>query len=157
MTRTNGLLLDTDVIVNLRSPDPHPAITTFLHRRRHLRIFVSALTIGELHSLGAHDDPRGGNGWLREFRERFGSNILPVDADIAAIWGPLSGNTEVSAIDSLIAATAIHKRLSIVSGNVEVYRRFAVPAINPWVAGTHPPTDATTPLVDRREEPAVDW
>lgn len=137
MTRTTGLLLDTDVIVNVRSPSPHPSVVDFLYRSRHIRIYVSALTIGELHLLSRQEEhfPYVG-AWLREFTEHYGQNILPVDAEVAAVWGPLASNSEVPAVDSLIAATALQRSLRVVSGNVEVYRKLAVPAVNPWLAET---------------------
>lgn len=143
MTHTSGLLLDTDVVVDLRSPSPHPAVVDFLDRRRHFRIFVSALTIGELHLLSRqHEHFHDVGAWLRAFGERYGQNILPVDADVAAVWGRISGDAETSAVDSLIAATAISKSLSIVSGNAEAYRRLSVPAINPWTAQHYAPGTA---------------
>lgn len=135
MASPSGLLLDTDVIAELRSPSPHPAVTAFLHHRRHFRIFVSALTIGELHALG----PQNGQfpdleAWLHVFAEQFGSNILSVDVHVAEVWASLAADADVSPADSFIAATALHRRLVVVSGNVEPYRKLAVPTINPWTA-----------------------
>lgn len=138
MARISGLLLDTDVVVELRSPRPNAAVVDFLQRRRHFRIFVSALTIGELHLVGRENEQyRNVGAWLQEFTASYSSNILPVDADVAAVWGPMLADTESSAVDSLIAATAIRRRLSIVTGNVEIYRRFAVQTTNPWIAEVH--------------------
>lgn len=145
MKRTSGLLLDTDVIVHLRSSDPDPAVIEFLERRRHLRIFVSVLTIGELHSLIQDEHFRGVGNWLHEFTERYGAHILPVDAEVAALWGPMSGNAGVPAVDSLIAATALQKSLAIVSGNAELYRALAVPAINPWIGNSDSDAAALAP------------
>ncbi|MFJ6001303.1 PIN domain-containing protein [Arthrobacter sp. NPDC092385] len=139
MAPPSGLLLDTDVIAELRSPSPHPAVTGFLHRRRHFRIFVSALSLGELHSLGRRNEHFPDlEAWLHEFAERFGPNILSVDADVAVAWAPLADHADVALADSLIAATALHRGLAVVSGNTEPYRRLAVPAINPWTAGEQP-------------------
>jgi predicted nucleic acid-binding protein len=137
--RVSGLLLDTDVIVELRSPHPDAAVTDFLRRRRHQRIFVSALTIGELHLVSRTDTQYQHMAeWVQDFVDRYGPNILPVDAAVAARWGPMLTDGEMSAVDSLIAATAAQKNLSVVSRNVEIYRRFAVPAINPWIAEIPP-------------------
>jgi predicted nucleic acid-binding protein len=137
MAPASGLLLDTDVVAELRGPSPHPTVAEFLRRRRHFRIFVSALTIGELHLLSRQNEHfQEMDAWLDEFKERFRPNILPVDVDVAAAWGPLSGDPAVAAIDSLIAATALHKGLCVISGNADAYRRLAVPALNPWSEGT---------------------
>lgn len=133
MAPSGGLLLDTDVVAELRRPAPDPAVVDFLQRRRHFRIFVSAITIGELHSLSRQDENfQDVEPWLREFKELYGPNILPIDADVAAAWGPMASSAEVPAVESLIAATAVQQHLSVVTGNVEIYRRLAVPVINPW-------------------------
>ena len=135
MGSVSGLLLDTDVVVELRSPEPSAAVTDFLRRRRHHRIFVSALTIGELHLVSReHEEYQDMSAWVQDFVDHYGPHILPVDTAVAARWGPMLTDGEVSAVDSLIAATAAEKNLSVVSRNVEIYRRFAVPAINPWIA-----------------------
>ncbi|MDN4610391.1 PIN domain-containing protein [Arthrobacter burdickii] len=151
MPRTSGLLLDTDVVVELRSPRPSPAVVDFLQRRRHFRIFVSALTIGELHLVSRENQQYQYVGaWVQEFVNSYSSNILSVDADIAAVWGPMLSDAEVSAVDSLIAATAISRSLSIVSGNVEIYRKFSVSAINPWIPEAHSTADEAPPLPGSR-------
>ncbi|WP_104119317.1 PIN domain-containing protein [Arthrobacter sp. B1805] len=141
MAPSGGLLLDTDVVAELRRRTPDPAVVEFLHRRRHFRIFVSAITIGELHSLSRQDGSFHGielEPWLREFKELYGSNILPIDVDVAIAWGPIAGGDGVPAVESLIAATAVQQHLSVVSGNVETYRRLAVPVINPWETDAPP-------------------
>lgn len=156
MARTSGLLLDTDVIVELWSSRPSTAVVDFLQRRRHSRIFVSALTIGELHLVTRENQQYQTIGaWVQEFVDTYSSNILPVDVDIAAVWGPMLSDAEVSAVDSLIAATAIHKSLSIVSGNVEVYRDFAVSAINPWIPEAQSTADEAPPLPRSRTGPVT--
>ena len=155
MATTSGLLLDTDVIVELRSSRPHPAVTDFVQRRRHLRIFVSALTIGELHLVSQeHEQYQGMTAWVQEFVDQHSPNVLPVDTAIAAVWGPMLTEGEVSAVDSLIAATAVHKNLSIVSGNVEIYRRFGVSAINPWIVEASSIALGELPVPRSRAAPA---
>ena len=61
----------------------------------------------------------------------------------------------VASIISLIAATAIHKSLSIVSGHLEVYRRFAVSAINPWIPEAQSTADEAPPLPRSRTGPVT--
>lgn len=135
MSTPAGLLLDTCVVAELRSPDPDPAVVGFLHRRRHLRVYLSALSIGELHRLGRQDlRLQSVQGWLAELNERFADNILPIDHRVAVRWGQLDGGSDVSAAQSLIAATALDKNLTVVSRNVESYRKLTVPAVDPWAA-----------------------
>ncbi|MFD1211915.1 type II toxin-antitoxin system VapC family toxin [Arthrobacter sp. GCM10027362] len=136
MSPQAGLLLDTAVVAELRRPNPHPAVVEFLRQRRHLRVYLSALTFGELYRLGRQDlQFREVEGWLDELRERFAANILPVDTAVAALWGPVDGRAGVSAVEALIAATALHKHLTVVSRNAENYRQLAVPAVDPWKTG----------------------
>lgn len=139
MTYTSGLLLDTDVIAEVRGPDPDATVVDFLRRRRHLRIFVSALTVGELQSMARQEDFRPVGTWLHELTERYGPNILPVDAGVASAWASTPGAAEVPAVRALIAATARRGDLSVVSGRMEIYRNLGVPIIDPWAAGAPGP------------------
>lgn len=137
MRGPSGLLLDTDVVAEVRRAVPHPAVVDFLQRRRHLGIYISALSVAELHLLGNQEGggPDDGGAWLGELASRFSGFILPVDLDVAMSWAPMAGNPEVTAVDSLIAATAVQHCLTIVSRNVDGFRKLAVPAIDPWQVG----------------------
>ncbi|NKX52957.1 PIN domain-containing protein [Arthrobacter mobilis] len=139
MSPQSGLLLDSCVVTELRGSGPHPAVVEFLRRRRHLRVYLSALTFGELSRPGLPDGqlPEVG-GWLEELKQRFADNILPVDAEVAALWGPVSARAEVPAVRSLVAATALHKHLTVVSRHAEDYRKLAVPAVDPWQGEPEP-------------------
>ncbi|EMY34807.1 plasmid stability protein [Arthrobacter crystallopoietes BAB-32] len=137
MNEPSGLLLDTDVLAEVRQPRPHPAVVDFLQRRRHLGIYISALSVAELHVLGNRDNGGADDGgaWLGELTSRFAGFILPVDLRVALAWAPMAGHVQVSAVDSLVAATAVQHCLTIVSRNVDGYRKLAVPAIDPWQVG----------------------
>jgi predicted nucleic acid-binding protein len=131
--RARGLLLDTDVVVELRRESPDPAVVDFLRRRRRSRVYISALTLGELRALSTQDDALTGraDAWLVELTARFSAFILPVDQQVAEAWAPLAIQ-DVPAVESLIAATASRHCLTVVSGNAEGYRRLAVEACDPW-------------------------
>ncbi|MFT4471170.1 PIN domain-containing protein [Arthrobacter sulfonylureivorans] len=131
--RARGLLLDTDVVAELRRENPDPAVVEFLQRRRRSRVYISALTLGELHALSTQDSALTGqaDAWLVELTERFAAYILPVDLQVAAAWAPLAIQ-DVPAVESLIAATAVKHCLTVVSGNAEGYRRLSVEACDPW-------------------------
>jgi len=131
--RARGLLLDTDVVAELRRENPAPAVVEFLQRRRRSRVYISALTLGELHALSTQDSALAGqaDSWLAELTERFAAYILPVDLQVAEAWAPLAIQ-DVPAVESLIAATAVKHCLTVVSGNAEGYRRLSVEACDPW-------------------------
>jgi predicted nucleic acid-binding protein len=135
-----GLLLDTDVVTEVRSAEPHAAVVDFLQQRRHLRIFISALTVGELRAAHAQQETASNNDdgrWLAELTKRFEGFILPVDLKVATVWGPMSSRPDVPAVESLIAATAVRYCLTVVSRNVAGYSKLAVPAIDPWQVGRY--------------------
>ena len=78
--------------------------------------------------------------WLElELRVRFAGRILPIVAEVADRWGQLAADAKrkgrpLSAIDGLLAATALHRNLTIISRNVADFTNFQVPFLNPWVA-----------------------
>ena len=72
-----------------------------------------------------------------DLRKRFAGRILPVDALIADRWGMLMGEmkrsgTSIPLIDAVLAATALHYNLAVVSRNVHDFRNAKVQVINPW-------------------------
>ena len=76
--------------------------------------------------------------WLKiDLRARFRDRILPVDESVAERWGALSAiatanGKRVPVIDGLLAATAVHHDLMLVTRNVEDVAGTAVPTLNPW-------------------------
>ena len=64
---------------------------------------------------------------------------MPVDAAIADRWGSIAagakrGGKTLSVIDGLLAATALHHNLTIVSRNAKDFETTPVQVINPWEA-----------------------
>ena len=80
--------------------------------------------------------------WLEtELPAFFEGRVLPVDAAVADRWGHLlaqakrplrSRNSELTAIDSLLVATAAHHGMSFVTRNVMDVKGLSVQLINPW-------------------------
>ena len=64
----------------------------------------------------------------------FMGRILNVDLPVAERWGKLQAlaRRPLPAIDSLLAATALHHNLNLVSRNVRDFTGFDVNVINPW-------------------------
>ena len=132
MSSPAGLLLDTPVVAEVRRPSPDPEVVGFLRSRSHLRVFVSALTIGEL------DSPENPAGWLDELIRRFSGNILPVDHRVALRWRALPdvpqappGDTR-GALRSLIAATAIEHGLAVVTPEAGAFAAYGAYAVSPF-------------------------
>ncbi|MBV8176380.1 MAG: PIN domain-containing protein, partial [Verrucomicrobia bacterium] len=72
--------------------------------------------------------------WLRWIQQDFQDRILPVTQEIAEVWGTLSPTRPLAEPDGLIAATAMHHNLILVTRNVRDVQRSGVTILNPWDA-----------------------
>ena len=66
--------------------------------------------------------------------EMFEDRVLPVDAGVCERWADLmaTAGTPLAAVDSLIAATAVHANLVVATRNVKDFARMEVNVFNPW-------------------------
>ena len=71
-------------------------------------------------------------GWLDAVAEMYLDRVLPVDADVADVWGPMNAIRPVSAIDGLIAATAKAHDLVLVTRNISDVEGLGVELLNPF-------------------------
>ena len=137
-----GWLLDTNVISELRRPRPEPRVVAFVVARPLEQLFVSAVTLAEIRfgiELVADVSHRAAlTDWLtHKVRPMFEQRVLPVTEDIMFKWrllveeGRKAGHT-FSQPDLIIAATAAHHGLTIVSRDASEYEKARVPLLNPW-------------------------
>lgn len=133
-------LLDTNVLSELRRKTPNPGVVEWFAQRPASTLYLSVLTLGELRKgvEGMADASRRTAllDWLEaELPIFFTGRILPVDAQVADRWGRLAAaaNRPVPAIDSLLAATAAHHGLSLVTRNVRDFANLGLEIINPWI------------------------
>jgi hypothetical protein len=135
-------LLDTNVLSELRRPRPEPAVVAFVSARPLRQLYISAVTLAEIrfgielvsdskHRAELHD-------WLtHEVRPMFHQRVLQISEDIMLKWrllveeGRKAGHT-FSQPDLIIAATAIHYGLTVVTRDRSDYDKARVPVINPW-------------------------
>ena len=132
-------LLDTNVLSELRKRTPNAGVVEWFAQRPASTLFLSVLTLGELRKgvEGVKDVTRRMAllDWLdADLPAFFTGRILSVDAPVADRWGRMlaAAGRPVPAIDSLLAATAIHHGLSIVSRNVRDLADLGLDVINPW-------------------------
>lgn len=137
---TIGYLLDTNVISETRKIRADPRVTGFLEAASGERLFLSVLTLGELRKGVAarrRTDAQTADrlaAWVDEIERTFTDRVLPVDAPIARIWGELSADRSLSVVDTLIAATAIERGLTMVTRNTRDVAATGVTVLNPWDA-----------------------
>ncbi|WP_129662314.1 type II toxin-antitoxin system VapC family toxin [Rothia uropygialis] len=139
---SRGLLLDSDVLAEIRRSRPNPTIVAFLRRRVHRTLFLSTLSLGELRGLYPQQETER---WLDELIERFDDHVLDVDSEVAREWAGRSTPQSIlrtgqnpgaswtgAAVEGLVAATALVHDLTVISSKSDVYRSWGVEAQNPW-------------------------
>ncbi len=132
-------LLDTNVVSELTRPKPASAVLKWLDQAPYQAIHLSVLTRGELRH-GIERLPEGPKKeqmrvWLeRDVPAWFGERLLPVDAQVADLWGRLAAGSRrpLPTVDSLLAATALHHGLRLVTRNVADFQFAGLIVINPW-------------------------
>lgn len=132
-------LLDTNVLSELRRRAPHPGVAAWIAQRPAGTLHLSVLTLGELRKgIERLNDPSRRHAlldWLEtELPAYFTGRILSVDSAVADRWGHLVARAgrPVPAIDSLLAATAVHHSLTLVTRNVRDVEGLGVEVVNPW-------------------------
>jgi predicted nucleic acid-binding protein len=139
----SGFLLDTNVLSELIKPKPDAKVVQWVERTDEAILFLSVLTLGEIRN-GIARLPSGVRrgrleAWLQvDLRGRFEDRILPIDEAIADRWGAISAaaaakGKPVPVIDGLIAATALHHDLMLVTRNASDVAATGVGILNPWL------------------------
>lgn len=132
-------LLDTNVISELVKPKPDKNVLKWFSHVPDDALYLSVLTLGEIRKgverISNSSRREKLRLWLEhDLREWFGLRILPIGPDVADRWGRLLADVgrSVPSIDSLLAATALHHELRLVSRNVRDFDYAGVDVINPW-------------------------
>jgi hypothetical protein len=139
-----GWLLDTNVISELRRPKPETKVLAFVAGQPIEALYVSTVTLAEIRfgiELVTDANKRAElQDWLtHKIRPMFEQRILPIAEDVMFKWrllleeGRKSGHT-FSQPDLIIAATALHHGLTVVSRDVADYEKTLVPIFNPWTS-----------------------
>ena len=137
-----GWLLDTNILSELRRTKPELKVIAFVAAQPLDRLFVSAATFAAIRfgiELVADPSRRAAlNEWLaHKMRPMFAQRILAITEDVMFRWrlmvedGRKVGHT-FSEPDLIIAATAFHHGLTVVTHDESDYRRAGVPVLNPW-------------------------
>ena len=139
-----GWLLDTNILSELRRPKPEPKVLAFIAGQKLDLLFVSAVTLAEIR-FGIELAPDASrraelNTWLtHKVRPMFDQRVLPVSEDIMFKWRLLvedgrKARHTFSQPDLIIAATALHHGMTIVSRDTGDFQKARAPTLNPWAA-----------------------
>src|ERR1700690_2950092 len=132
-------LLDTNILSETIRKSPNSLVITWLDKIPAEALFISVLTLGEIRKgIEALSDKRRREQlriWLEhELPAWFEGRVLPVDLAVADRWGRLlaQANRSLPTIDSLLAATALHHELRLVTRNSRDFDYHGLEVINPF-------------------------
>jgi toxin FitB len=136
-------LLDTNIISETRRLKPEPKVLAFIADHPLEELYISTVTLAELRFgielLSKGDNRRDElNDWItQEIRPMFDRRVLPITEDVMLRWrilvneGRKTGHT-YSQPDLIIAATALHHGLTLVTRDRGDFEKARVPVLNPW-------------------------
>jgi len=135
-------LLDTCVLSEYVKKQPEAKVIDWLDAQNEPSLFISVISIGEIEKgiikLQRRDLDRSQKlmVWLGKVEQRFAGRILPIDMQIMRAWANLSGTAEADGyklpvMDALLMAVAQCHGLTIVTRNIQDFRRFPH-LYNPW-------------------------
>ena len=137
-----GWILDTNIISELRRPKPEKKVAAFVRTQPLEALYVSIVTLAEIRfGIELQTDAIRRTElkeWLdHKVRPMFEQRVLTITEDIMLKWrflveeGRKVGHT-FSPPDLIIAATAQHHGLTVVSRDTKEYTAARVAVFNPW-------------------------
>ncbi len=133
-------LLGTNVISELVAREPDPDVVAWVDDLDPSFVYLSVITIGEIKRGVARlpDSQRRQelHHWLHhDLLLQFGDRILAMNTAVMLTWGELTAQTgrTLPAIDSLLAATALHHDCVLVTRNEKDFAGTGLTVINPWL------------------------
>ena len=133
----NKYLLDTNMVSETRKPRPHGAVMEWLSGVEVGRIFLSAVTLGEL-QVGVektrHQDPLKAEEierWVDQLAAVY--EVLPMDTQCFREWARIMDDKPRDLLeDAMIAATARMHRLIVATRNERDFKQLEVRTFNPF-------------------------
>jgi toxin FitB len=135
-------LLDTNVLSEFAKPRVNPGLLDWMQHSDETGMAISVVSVGEIQK-GISRMPEGRRqtdlqAWLdQHLVPRFQQRILALDLNDMQRWGRMMGTAikqggTLPAIDALLAAVALNRRLILVTRNARDFERTGVNLLNPW-------------------------
>ena len=142
------ILLDTNVISELKRPRPSDKVIRFVAEEPLDRLYLSSVTFAEIRfgieRLADAAKRSDLSLWVdHRLRPMFAGRILGLDEDVLLKWrlliedGRVRGHT-FSHPDVLIAAIAAHHGLTVATRNATEFVAAGVATLDPWTGKTAP-------------------
>lgn len=136
----NGYLLDTNVLSELRKGPSraNPDVWKWWLGMKDQEMFLSVMTLGEIRNgidrLAVRDKPQAMmlERWLTGLKHSFRERALEITAEVADCWGRLQTIRSLPVVDALIAATALHHDLTLVTRNEADFEGLGLTILNPF-------------------------
>jgi len=135
-------LLDTCVVSEFAATQPSEKVVSWLEKLDPETVYLSVVTLGEIQKgiekLPASKRKESLRSWLKDdLLVRFHDRVLPLEVGEMMTWGTLISRVEAKGlpmplIDSLIAATALHHDLVVVTRDEDDFAPSGAKLLNPW-------------------------
>ena len=137
-----AFLLDTNVLSEVVRKTPEQRIVSWLESLDPVDAFISVLTLGEISKgvalMAPGERKERLTDWVAaDLPGRFRGRLLPVDGEVARVWGVLSAEGKrigrpLPVVDGLFLATARVHGLVFATRNMVDCGDRGVPIHNPW-------------------------
>lgn len=135
-------LLDTNIISELISKTPNSKVLEFVNSLNQNDVYLSVITIGEIQAgiQNVQNEARKEllQKWLNEeLFIKFENRIIEIDKDIMLTWGNTNHYLKtlgkpLPIMDSIIGATCILKKLTLITRNEKDFQNLDIEIINPF-------------------------
>ncbi len=141
----SGFLLDTNVLSEFnKRGEPNQRVKQWLFTTALESLYVSVITVAEIRLGIELLSPGKRRSQLEEWidgdlQKWFQGRVLPVDAFVVNLWAACTADRQrkgrpLANFDGLLAATALHHNLTLVTRNVKDFADLGVTLLNPWEA-----------------------